>query len=98
MVSIAERGGVVDPVTLSDELARRGDLEASGGKEYIGFLGDALPTAANVEYHAQIVREKALLRRLIEVSTAIFQQAFERRPNAVDLLDEAESKTFHVRQ
>src|SRR5262245_14481620 len=64
MVGIAERGGVVDPLTLSDELQRKGELDAAGGKEYIGFLVDAVPTAANVEYHAQIVREKALLRRL----------------------------------
>ena len=51
--------------------------KASGGKDYIGFLVDAVPTAANVEYHAQIVREKAILRRLIEVSTAIVAEAFE---------------------
>src|SRR5438309_4292269 len=71
MVTIAERGGVVDPLTLSEELSRRGELDASGGKDYIGFLVDAVPTAANIEYHAQIVREKAILRRLIEVSTTI---------------------------
>ncbi|HEY6218847.1 MAG TPA: replicative DNA helicase, partial [Gemmatimonadaceae bacterium] len=98
MVGIAERGGVVDPLTLSEELSRRGDLEAAGGKEYIGYLVDAVPTAANVEYHAQIVREKALLRRLIEVSTGIVQQAFEGRSTAIELLDEAESKIFQVSQ
>jgi replicative DNA helicase len=98
MVSITERGAVVDPVTLSDELSRRGELEASGGKEYIGFLVDAVPTAANVEYHARIVREKALLRRLIEVSTHIVTEAFEGRSTAADLLDEAESKIFQVSQ
>jgi replicative DNA helicase len=98
MVGIAERGGVVDPLTLSEELSRRGDLEAAGGKDYIGYLMDAVPTAANVEYHAQIVREKALLRRLIEVSTGIVQQAFEGRSTAIELLDEAESKIFQVSQ
>src|SRR3954465_12671048 len=77
MVGIAERGGVVDPLTLSEELQRKGELEAAGGKEYIGFLAHPVPTAANVEYHAQIVREKSLLRRLIEVSTSIVQSAFE---------------------
>ena len=50
---------------------------ASGGKDYIGFLVDAVPTAANIEYHAQIVREKAILRRLIEVSTTIVAEAFD---------------------
>src|SRR5213595_229226 len=77
MVTITERGGVVDPLTLSEELMRRGELEASGGKDYIGFLVDAVPTAANIDYHAQIVKEKALRRRLIEVSTIIVQESYE---------------------
>ena len=98
MVAITERNIVVDPLTLSDELGRRGDLEASGGKEYLGFLVDAVPTAANVEYHARIVREKAILRRLIQVATEIVQSAFEARESAEDLLDEAESKIFQVAQ
>ena len=98
MISITERGGIVDPLTLSDELSRRGELETSGGKDFIGFLVDAVPTAANVEYHAQIVREKAILRRLIEVSTAIVSEAFEGRSTANELLDEAESKIFQVSQ
>src|SRR5213076_3020744 len=71
MVTITERGSVVDPLTLSEELSRRGELEAAGGKDYIGYLVAAVPTAANVEYHAEIVREKAILRSLIQVSTQI---------------------------
>jgi replicative DNA helicase len=98
MVAITERGDVVDPLTLADELGRRGELEASGGRDYIGFLVDAVPTAANVEYHAKIVREKALLRRLIEVSTAIVSEAFEARTTAAELIDEAESRIFQVAQ
>jgi replicative DNA helicase len=98
MVHITERGGVVDPLTLSEELSRRGELEASGGKDYIGFLVDAVPTAANIEYHVQIVREKAILRRLIEVSTSIVAEAFEGKSTATELLDEAESKIFLVSQ
>ena len=98
MVTIAERGGVVDPLTLSDELGRRGELEASGGKDYLGFLVDVVPTAANIEYHAQIVREKAILRRLIEVSTSIVSEAFDGKVSARELLDDAESKIFLVSQ
>ena len=98
MVAVTERGEVVDPLTLADELARRGELEASGGKDYLGFLSDAIPTAANVEYHAKIVREKALLRRLIEVSTSIVTEAFEGRTTAAELLDDAETKIFQVSQ
>ena len=98
MVAVTERGEVVDPLTLADELARRGELEASGGKDYLGFLSDAIPTAANVEYQAKIVREKALLRRLIEVSTSIVTEAFEGRTTAAELLDDAETKIFQVSQ
>src|SRR6266498_4418766 len=98
MLALSERGDVVDPLTLSEELARSGSLESSGGKDYIGFLVDAVPTAANVEYHAKIVREKALRRRLIEVSTAIVAEAFESGAAATELLDEAEHKIFEVNQ
>ena len=98
MTAITERGSVVDPLTLSDELGRKGELEAAGGKDYIGFLVDAVPTAANVEYHAKIVKEKALLRRLIEVSTEIVSEAFSGGQTADELLDLAEQKIFQVAQ
>jgi replicative DNA helicase len=98
MMSITERGSVVDPLTLADELSRKGELEGAGGKDYIGFLVDAVPTAANVEYHAKIVKEKALLRRLIEVSTEIVGEAFSGGQTADELLDLAEQKIFQVAQ
>ena len=98
MIAISQRNEVVDPVTLANELNRRGELDASGGKEYIGELIDAVPTAANVEYHAKIVKEKALLRRLIETSTSIITEAFQGRSTAEELLDDAEQKIFQVSQ
>ena len=69
IIALNERGAVVDTLTLADELALRGELDAAGGKDYLSFLLDAVPTSANVEYHARIVREKALIRRVIETST-----------------------------
>ncbi|MFC1639757.1 DnaB-like helicase N-terminal domain-containing protein, partial [Gemmatimonadota bacterium] len=51
MVRLAERGDVVDPLTLRDDLERSGDLDAAGGTDYVAELIDAVPTAANVEYH-----------------------------------------------
>ena len=98
MIAISTRGEVVDPVTLGNELLRRGELDASGGKEYIGELIDAVPTSANVEYHAKIVKEKALLRRLIETSTSIITEAFQGRATAEELLDDAEQRIFQVSQ
>jgi replicative DNA helicase len=91
-----QRGNVIDPLTLSDELARQGDLVRAGGKEYIAVLLDAVATAANVEYHARIVREKALMRRLIEISTGIVQEAFEGRTTAGDLLNNAEHRILQI--
>jgi replicative DNA helicase len=98
MMSITERGSVVDPLTLADELTRKHELDGAGGKDYIGFLVDAVPTSANVEYHAKIVKEKALLRRLIEVSTEIVGEAFNGGQTADELLDMAEAKIFQVAQ
>jgi replicative DNA helicase len=98
MVSITERGSVVDPLTLADELHRKAELDAAGGKDYIAYLLDAVPTAANVEYHAQIVHEKAILRALIQTSTQIVHDAFAGQSTAAELLDEAEAKIFHISQ
>jgi replicative DNA helicase len=89
---------VIDPVTLRDELARRGDLDVAGGIEYIAVLLDVVPTAANVEYHAKIVREKALRRSLIEVSTSIVSEAFQSPLPAAELLDQAEHSIFELSQ
>ncbi len=98
IVALNEKGGVVDALTLADELSTRGDLEGSGGKEYLSLLLDAVPTAANVEYHAKIVREKALIRRLIETSTEIITSAYEGKQNSGDLLDHAEQRIFQISQ
>ncbi len=98
ILSINERGAVVDVLTLADELSLRGELEASGGKDYLALLVDAVPTSANVEYHAKIVREKALIRRLIETSTEIITEAYDGRSLSHDLLDRAEQKIFQINQ
>jgi replicative DNA helicase len=98
MTALAERGDVIDPVTLRDELEKRGDLDRAGGMEYLGALIDVVPTAANVEYHGRIVRDKALLRRLIEAGTSIVQEAFDARGLPAEVLDNAEHRIFQVAQ
>ncbi|MGH7626614.1 MAG: replicative DNA helicase [Gemmatimonadaceae bacterium] len=98
MVGITERGDVVDALTLAEELSRRSELEAAGGKEHIAELMYAVPTSANVEYHARIVKEKALQRRLIETCTTLITEAFAGTSTAAELLDEAEHRVFQVSQ
>jgi replicative DNA helicase len=99
MVRLFQRGQVIDAVTLAEELQKTDELEGVGGMGYIAELMDAVPTAANIEYHARIVRERALVRRLIEASTGIIQDSYDIGERTVeDLLDEAEQRIFQVAQ
>ena len=98
MLAINQRGDVVDPLTLVSELETRGELEAAGGKDNITMLLDAVPTSANVEYHAKIVRERALVRRLIEAATEIVTEAYDGKGDAGTLLDHAEQRIFQISQ
>jgi replicative DNA helicase len=98
ILGLAEKGSMVDVLTLADELSLRGELEAAGGKDYLALIVDAVPTAANVEYHARIIREKALVRRLIETSTDIVTDAFAGQTTSAELLDKAEQRIFQINQ
>jgi replicative DNA helicase len=96
MLALHRENSVVDPLTLSNELDRVGSLDVVGGKDYLAALIDIVPTTANVEHHAKIVREKALRRRLIEVATGIVSEAYEGQQTAHDLVDLAEHKIMEV--
>jgi replicative DNA helicase len=96
MVALFERSEPVDLVTLTEELRRRGVLEKIGGSFYLTELTNRITSAANIEYHARIVLEKSLMRRLIESSNEISGRAYEDSEDAFDLLDEAEQKIFTI--
>ena len=98
MAGLTEKGDVIDPVTLREELVRRGDLDRVGGMEYIAALLDVVPTAANVESHTRIVRDQAVLRRLVEAATEIIQDVYERKGESGEVLDNAEHRIFQVAQ
>ncbi|HUH12352.1 MAG TPA: replicative DNA helicase, partial [Longimicrobiales bacterium] len=99
MARLFQRGDVVDPVTVSEELKKTDELDGVGGLGYLAELLDAVPTAANIEYHAKIVRERAMLRRLIEAASQIIRDAYDTGEKQVDeLLDEAEHRIFQVAQ
>jgi len=98
MAALTEQRTVIDHVTLRDELQRRDELETAGGVEYLAELVDSVPTTANLEFHAAIVREKSILRRLIEAATTIVTDAYSGKSTANELLDSAESRVFHISQ
>jgi replicative DNA helicase len=94
-----QRGQVADLVTVAEDLKATDELEAVGGIPYLAELQDAVPTSANIEYHARIVRERALLRRLIDGATGIIRDAYEQGERSVEtILDVAEQRIFQVAQ
>lgn len=99
MARLFQRGQVIDPITISEELKKTDELDFVGGLAYLAELLDAVPTAANIEYHARIVRERALLRRLIEASSSIIRDSYEPGERTVEeILDIAEQHIFQVAQ
>lgn len=94
---LASNGSALDVVTVAEELERIGELENAGGMAYLGLLVEKTPSAANVRAYAEIVHERAVLRRLISVSGDISDSAFNPKGRTTsDLLDEAERKVFQI--
>jgi replicative DNA helicase len=91
------RGEPADPVTVSAELTRRGELSRVGGAAYLHTLISSVPTAANAGYYAKIVRERAILRRLITAGTRIVQMGYATDGGEVDdLVDSAQAEVYAV--
>ncbi|MFZ5845921.1 MAG: DnaB-like helicase N-terminal domain-containing protein, partial [Actinomycetota bacterium] len=76
IVDLYGRGEPADPVTVAAELQRRGELGRIGGAPYLHTLSASVPIAANAGYYAEIVREKAILRRLVDAGTRIVQWGY----------------------
>jgi replicative DNA helicase len=94
IIDLSERHEPVDLVTLSDALRSRNELQDIGGASYLAELAERVPTAANVAYYARIVKDKAILRSLIETSTEIAMRSYEAPANVETFLDEAEHAIF----
>ncbi len=90
------RGEPADAVTVAAELTRRGEIARVGGAPYLHTLIASVPTAANAGYYARIVRERAILRRLVEVGTRIVQLGYAGDGDADDLVDRAEAEIYGV--
>ncbi|HXV14803.1 MAG TPA: replicative DNA helicase [Candidatus Krumholzibacteria bacterium] len=98
MEGLSARGEAIDVVTLSEELKQRGTFQSSGSATYLTQIMDSVHTAANVEYYANIVLEKFVMRRLITISNDIATQCYSGEREASELLDEAEKHIFEISQ
>ena len=96
LIDLAERDEPADLITLTNELRKKEHLDSVGGASYVTSLIDSVVTAANIEYYAKIVKEKAILRKLIEASTEIITHSYEDRSDVESLLDEAERAIFEI--
>jgi replicative DNA helicase len=101
MLDMFETSEAIDLITLTDTLRGKVGLEAVGGASYLAYLVSLVPTAANIKNHARIVREKAVLRKLIHTATDIITQSYDDSRTVVDideLLDRAEKSIFEIAQ
>jgi len=96
MIELGEAQQAIDLVTLTENLHRRGELDAAGGAAYLAQLVDGVPRVVNVDHYARIVKEKAILRNLIHAAHAIQQQALDADDEADAILDRAESLIFEL--
>ncbi len=91
------RGEPADAITVADELSKRGDLTRIGGQAYLHQLIQAVPTAANAGYYAEIVHERAVLRRLVEAGTRIVQMGYAQGEGDIaDIVNRAQAEVYNV--
>jgi replicative DNA helicase len=90
------RGEPADAVTVANELTKRGEIARVGGAPYLHTLIACVPTAANAGYYARIVRERAILRRLVEAGTRIVQLGYSGDGEADEIVDRAEAEVYGV--
>jgi replicative DNA helicase len=96
MLDLFEKDDSIDLITTREKLEQSNQLEEAGGTAYLSSLVDLVPTAANVQYHCRIVREKAILRGLIGTATEIASMSYEGSQDVEVLLDEAERRIFDI--
>ncbi len=98
MLKLYDRNEAVDLVTISEQMSSSGELEAVGGASYLSSLANAVPTSANIEYYAQIVEQKSLLRQLIRACADITRLAYSAGDSSRDVVDRAEQLIFEIAQ
>jgi replicative DNA helicase len=98
MVELFERGEPVDLITVTNRLAATGKLEDVGGATYVAALPNLVPTAANVDFYANIVLEKSMLRALINAGTHIAAMGYDGADDVAAMIDHAEKLVFGIAQ
>ena len=96
ILELYSQGEPTDVITVTNQLTKRGDLQRAGGPEYLHTVTSIVPTAANASYYADIVAEKALLRRLVEAGTRIAQMGYAAEGEAIDLVNNAQAEIYSV--
>jgi len=96
IIDLYGRGEPADMVTVANELQRRGELQRIGGGAYLHTITASVPIAANASYYAEIVREKAILRRLVNAGTRIVQFGYAGEGDVDDLVDQAQAEVYQV--
>ena len=96
IVDLYGRGEPADPVTVASELTKRGELVRAGGAPYLHTLISSVPTAANAGYYAKIIRERAIMRRLVEAGTKIVQLGYTEEGEVDDAVDQAQAEVYSV--
>ncbi|UUZ44746.1 DnaB-like helicase N-terminal domain-containing protein [Janibacter limosus] len=97
IIDLYSRGEPADAITIADELSKRGNLQRAGGQAYLHDLIQSVPTAANAGYYAQIVAERAVLRRLVEAGTKIVQMGYARGGGDVEeIVNSAQAEVYGV--
>lgn len=98
MTDLNMAGKPVDVVTVAEALKSRNALSSAGGRAYVAQLSGEVPTSANAVQYAQIVADKALLRRLISASSAIVENCYKENVESSKLLDLAETSVYEIAQ
>ena len=96
ILDLYSRGEPADAITVSAELTKRGDIARAGGAPYLHTLISSVPTAANANYYAKIVREHAIMRRLVEAGTKIVQLGYSGEGEVDDAVDQAQAEVYAV--
>jgi replicative DNA helicase len=93
---LSQRSEPIDLLTLTEALKTRGELAEVGGAAYVSELADRALSAANIQYHARIIREKAILRGLIATAAEIVSRGYEAREEVPRFVDEAEQAIYQI--